>query len=145
MAKSLWGVLVFELVSASAAFGLAGQGGEEGITCYCTNGGAHCMINGQRVPAQCGQNTPNKTGTIPEMKPCIGTSFACMAGKECIEIEGAYKFHKTRCGSGGGTPNGTKAGAGCVILSDADFAKVRQMQGKKFQVINGDAGRSGRQ
>src|SRR4051812_11244295 len=67
------------------------------IKCDCTSGNAKCVINGKDVKVDCGASTPTKTGTLPKMQKCVGSSFPCMAGKDCIEIEGAYKFHKTNC------------------------------------------------
>jgi hypothetical protein len=137
----LFSLALFSL--STPALAAASSGGGEGVQCDCSSGKPKCKIGGQDATVNMGSATPTKQGTIPKMEQCQGTAFACMKGKDCITIEGGIKFHKTNCGSGGGTPQGKVSTAGCVELADADFDKIKGMQGQKFD-IKGCGGKGGR-
>jgi hypothetical protein len=125
-----------------------GAGGNQSkkVTVKCSDGNSKAEVDGETITVNCGANTPSKCGTLPPMKPCIGTSYRCMKGKECIEIEGAYKFHKTNCGSGGKEATGNLSTAGCVVMDDEGWAKLESLAGKgtEYCVQGPGGGGSGR-
>ncbi len=135
---------LFLLLISMGPFAQAAQeAGEIKFDCKAS-GGAKGYINGQPFPVDCGANTPTKSGSITAVHPCVGSSFRCMKGKECIDIEGGFKFHQTNCGSGGKASTGAIRTAGCVEIGDPKiWSQLKSLVGKNYD-LKGPGGASGR-
>src|SRR5262245_36797752 len=108
-------LIFLSLLFAPLAFGDCGK-----ITFDCKNGDSKGTVNGESFTINCGANTKSKSGTL-KSSPCVGSSFPCMAGKPCMEMDGANKIHKTNCGSGGQPATGNLSTAGCVTMDTKDY------------------------
>lgn len=135
------------LAAPARGSGDSSAGGDNVVKVTCDAGGnSKMLLDGKEVKVDCGANTPTKTGKLPPEENCVGSSFACMRGKECITIQGGIKFHKTNCGSGGSQPTGAIKTAGCVEMGDQDFEKLKQKAagGNTTFMVKGPGGGSGR-
>lgn len=139
--KQSW--FFFALISLHTIFSISAHATGGDLKFDCVNGSAKGTIGGEEVKIDCGANTPTKKGKIEAMHPCVGSAFPCMAGKDCIDIQGGIKFHRTNCGSGGAEATGQIKTAGCVVLGDKDFDKLKSMVGQEYD-LKGPGGGGGR-